>query len=248
LPGIRYVELEQNLGRAAIRNKLARDAKNTYLLLMDADGQVPARFVHDYWFGLTDAITAKATSDENLVIVGGRKYADQPPAEPTFLLHWWYGTSREGRSVERRQKEKWLGFQSNNFLVRQKLLLEHPFPEDGKGYGHEDTLWGQQMDNAGVPIYHIDNPVIHLGLEPNDVFLRKQREAIRNLALLHQQSPHLRTRLIDLAGKYPVLKHIVKRFPENWLIRRLTHSPRPSFYWLDILKLKWWFAEHKKTC
>jgi glycosyltransferase involved in cell wall biosynthesis len=242
LPGIHYVELEHNLGRAAIRNKLAREAQNSYLLLLDADGQPPNHFLYAYLFGLTDAIAAKVVSGEELVIVGGRKYSDQPPAQQELHLHWCYGTKRESRSVTRRQSEKWLGFQSNNFLVSRSVLLTHPFPEDVAGYGHEDTLWGQQMDHAGVPIYHIDNPVIHLGLEPNDVFLRKQREAISNLALLHQQFSHLRTRLIDLAEKFPLVKYIVKRFPEDWLVRRLTDSKRPSFYWLDLLKLKWWFV------
>jgi glycosyltransferase involved in cell wall biosynthesis len=242
LPGIRYVELEQNLGRAAIRNKMAQEASFSYLLLLDADGQVPPQFLSKYLLCLADIIVEKTSEDKALVLVGGRKYSNQPPKDENLHLHWRYGTKRESRHVDRRGKEEWLGFQTNNFLVSRKPLLEYPFPEGGSGYGHEDTLWGQQMEAVGVPIYHIDNPVIHLGLETNDVFLRKQREAISNLALLHQQSPHLRTRLIDLAKRFPVLKQIVTFFPEGWLVRRLTSSHRPSFYWLDVLKLKWWFA------
>ena len=54
---------------------------------------------------------------------------------------------------------------------------------------------------------------------------------------------HLRTRLIDLVGKSPYLEKVVALFSEQWLVRRLTETPKPSFYWLDILKLKWWFAD-----
>lgn len=241
--GVRYVELSENLGRAAIRNRMAREATYPYLLLLDADGQVHTKFLRTYILHLADVIARQKSPRSNIVLVGGREYAAVPPEDERLQLHWWYGTRRESRSVHLRKRAGWLGFQSNNFLISQHLLLDHPFPEEVAGYGHEDTLWGQQMERAGVPIYHIDNPVVHLGLEPEDVFLGKQREAIRNLALLHQQFPHLRTRLIDLAEKYPSAKHLVQFFPESWLARRLTDSKRPSIYWLDILKLRWWYAE-----
>lgn len=243
--GIHYVELEHNLGRAAIRNKLARDAQFQHLLLMDADGGIHTKFLRNYLLFLQEIMAENARHDEDFVIVGGRKYAHQSPANPALGLHWRYGSQRESRSVDRRKKDGWLGFQSNNFVTTKKVLHQFPFPEDVEGYGHEDTLWGQQLATAGIKIHHFYNAVIHLGLETNDVFLHKQREAISNLALLHQQSPHLRTRLIDLAKKYPFLKHVIKYFPEDWLVRRLMSSSKPSFYWLDILKLKWWFAAHK---
>jgi hypothetical protein len=178
----------------------------------------------------------------SFVWVGGRSYEETPPG-PDLRVHWHYGHRREVKPAEQRLKHRYLGFQSNNFVATKEVLLQFPFPEDVAGYGHEDTLWGQQLEDQEVWLFHINNPVIHLGLETNEVFLRKQREAIRNLTLLHQQSPHLRTRLIDLAKRYPLVKHLVQLFPENWLIRRLTHTRRPSFYWLDLLKLKWWFAE-----
>ncbi len=242
LPGLQYVELSRNVGRAAIRNKMAREASHPYLLLMDADGQIPPRFLLHYVQYLTATTDGKQQPQENIVLVGGRKYASQPPPEAAFSLHWWYGTQRESRTLTRRKKEGWLGFQSNNFVISRSLLRSHPFPEGVAGYGHEDTLWGQQLLQAGIPIHHVDNPVLHLGLEPNDVFLHKQREAIRNLALLQQRFPHLRTRLLELVARFPWAARVAKAMPEPLLVSYLTSRPRPSLYALDALKLRWWEA------
>ncbi|MEM9260646.1 MAG: hypothetical protein AAGA62_13425, partial [Bacteroidota bacterium] len=137
-----------------------------------------------------------------------------------------------------------------------------------EGYGHEDTLWGQQLAKAGVGILHIDNPVTHLGLETSGVFLEKQHRAIHNLRLLKKQTPHLRTRLIDLAEKYPRLTQLARYLPEKTLLHLLQKNrfawfsptlwlpPQRSglgrvggevkkraslsLYLLDLLKLKWW--------
>ena len=32
-----------------------------------------------------------------------------------------------------------------------------------------------------IPILHLNNPLEHLGLEPQTIFLKKQKEAIKNL-------------------------------------------------------------------
>ncbi|WP_460502244.1 glycosyltransferase family 2 protein, partial [Hymenobacter agri] len=41
LPGVRYHELPQNIGRAAIRNQLATSAQHEWLLLLDNDSRLP---------------------------------------------------------------------------------------------------------------------------------------------------------------------------------------------------------------
>jgi glycosyltransferase involved in cell wall biosynthesis len=236
--GIHYVELEANLGRAAIRNKMASEASHTYLVMMDADGWPNAGFVR-HWINIADEREQLPTSYP-FVVVGGRNYAANPPEKNESNLHWWYGTHRESPSQKLRTEMGALGFQSNNFGVERELLLKYPFDDTHQGYGHEDTLWGQQLVWAGFHVAHIDNPVVHLGLEPNDVFLRKQRQAIDNLRLLKNQSPHLRTRLIDLIEKLPFLPAIVRLIPEQTLINHLSRQKRPNLYALDLLKLRWW--------
>ena len=41
LPGVKFIELEKNIGRASIRNKLAGMASFPTLLFMDCDSEVP---------------------------------------------------------------------------------------------------------------------------------------------------------------------------------------------------------------
>ncbi|WP_020566984.1 glycosyltransferase family 2 protein [Neolewinella persica] len=240
LKGIRYVELEKNLGRAAIRNRMAREATQPYLLLLDADGWPSPDFLLTY-FNLLRQLKEKESF--SIVWVGGRIYEETSPG-PDRRLHWHYGRSRESSPAEQRREQPYLGFQSNNFVADKEVLLQFPFPEDVAGYGHEDTLWGQELKDRDVLLLHVDNPVIHLGLETNDVFLRKQREAIRNLALLHQQFPHLRTRLIDMVKKYPFALIVARMIPERWGKKLLISSPTLFLYVLDLLKLRWWGEEH----
>lgn len=235
--GIRYVELKTNLGRAAIRNKMAREASQDYLVMMDADGWPNPRFVSTFFYGAENNLKNETLP---LVVTGGRTYSPTPPSDHSYHLHWWYGTKRESRPANVRTLDEWLGFHSNNFLVTRSLLLSNPFPSNFKGYGHEDTFWAQQFIDEDVLLYHDDNPVIHLGLETNEVFLHKQRQAVDNLRLLKNQSPHLRTRLIDLVEKLPFLPAIARLVPEQTLINYLSKRKRPSLYALDLLKLRWW--------
>lgn len=240
LAGLCYMELEQNLGRAAIRNRMARDAQGAYCIMLDADADLPPDFLLRYRDHLKELTTAKFWEpDRDIIVVGGRSYAEAEPADPALRLHWWYGHQRES-DVSSNAQQGWLGFHSNNFLVNRSLLLRHPFPEAVAGYGHEDTLWGQQFMGSKVYLSRVHNPVVHLGLEPGDVFLRKQQQAIRNLHRLKTEHPHLRTRLIDLVEKYPRLTSLARILPEQIFANYLCRSARPNLKVLDLLKLKWW--------
>jgi len=238
--GIRYKELEENLGRAAIRNLMAREASFKYLVMMDADGTPKKNYLLKWIDEIIDVQHLIDREHPPFVSVGGRHYQNQAPENPAFQLHWWYGTRRESLTATERKKQGWNGFHSNNFLVHQPVLLDYPFVETHAGYGHEDTLWGQQFIGREVLIHQLKNPVVHLGLETNRVFLQKQKQAITNLRLLKSSHPHLRTRLIDLAERFPFLPKLAALIPEPWLENYLMSRKQPSLYALDLLKLKWW--------
>jgi glycosyltransferase involved in cell wall biosynthesis len=236
--GITYRELDNNLGRAGIRNAMVQVATRPWVLLMDADGWPAASFLETYQATLQGLPAKEASS----VIVGGRTYRPSPPEDRVYHLHWHYGLQRESRPLSRRIQEGWLGFQSNNFLAPATLLKRYPFLEDHTGYGHEDTYWGQLLHREGVKVLHIDNPVVHLGLEPSSVFLDKQREAVKNLRTLRQQYPWIRTRLTELVDKWPWVSVLPRLVPDAWLQRYLAETKTPSLWGLDLLKLSWWYA------
>ena len=170
LPLVRYIESGVNLGRSAIRNYLGGLADNECILFLDADSLPPDRqFIMRY----RDAMTSDG------VICGGTLYEDKVP-DPGTALRWTYGRKREQLTAVQRAA-RGFSITANNFMVRKQDLLAHPFREEIRRYGHEDTVFGYDITKAGIAIRHIDNPVIHTGLEDSAAYLAKTRIALENL-------------------------------------------------------------------
>jgi glycosyltransferase involved in cell wall biosynthesis len=235
LEGVRFRALDANVGRAAVRNLLGRAARHEHLLFLDGDSGIErADFLAVY-------VRQLPCSG---VLYGGRTYTVAPPADPELLLHWRYGRERESQPASVRARRPYHGFMTNNFCIRRTVFLEYPFDEDIQGYGHEDTCFGLILEQHRIPIIHLDNPVVHLGLEARDEFLRKQAQATGNLAFLRTRYPGLHTRALDLWRDLRRLRLLPLAYPLlNWLgpraRRRLRQQPRASFRWLDLLKLYW---------
>lgn len=172
---VRYEVLPQNAGRSRIRNLLAKKARFPWIIFMDCDSETPD---HQYLRRYLDE------TEEIRVVCGGRTYRPEPPADDTYL-HWLYGTHREVRSVAQRSLNPHLSFMTNNFLIPKSILLRIPFNENIKGYGHEDTLLGYELMKNHVPVKHIENPLLHIGLQDNRDFLDKSREGVKNLAFIN---------------------------------------------------------------
>lgn len=229
---IQYIELPQNLGRSAIRNELGRQARFSSLLFMDCDSKVVShRFIQHY----LDTITPDS------LVYGGRCYAAQPPADPSLYFHWHYGRSREQTTAAQRNQAPWHSFMTNNFLIPKHLFLQVPFDETIRQYGHEDTIFGLELDGRNTAILHIDNPLEHIGLETTDVFLQKTRQGLENLLLLRRQGKPIQTRLLEVYLKCKAwglglpLRYSF-RLLERWLIRHF-HSARPNLKLFDFYKL-----------
>ncbi len=180
-PAVRYVELPTNLGRAAIRNELARAARYPWLVFLDADSALP----DDAFIGRYRR--AVAAAPEAAVWVGGTTYAPAPPPDPSQRLRWVYGCQREQRPAAVRQRAPYEAFTLNNLLIRAALFTRFGLNEDlGRTYGHEDTAFGGRLAAEGIATEHLDNPVLHLGLDAAAVFRRKTAEAVTNLVHLAQ--------------------------------------------------------------
>ena len=218
-----YTTQKINIGRAKIRNLLAEQAQFPYLLFLDCDAKIiRTDFLRKY--------QKKVTTTS--VLVGGRVYPDDPGDEKK-RLHWKVGRYREQRNHS--------AFQSNNFMIAKTIFRSLPFDESLRTYGHEDTLFGHQLINHGITIQHLDNPVLHVGLEEADEFLKKQEQAIENLIALKRRYPDLETKLTLTVAKarqwriagllYLPLKIGQKRFLK-FLARRAR-----SLLWLDLYKI-----------
>jgi len=168
---VRYIQLDKNIGRSKIRNRLAGEAKYPCLLFMDCDSAVASpQYIENY----------TRFFDTSGACCGGRIYEDRRPADST-CFRWKYGVARECASAAERSKYPNAGFQTNNFLIHKSLFEKVKFNEELDGYGHEDTLFGLELLGQKIIISHIDNPLIHLGLENASDFLRKTENGIANL-------------------------------------------------------------------
>ncbi len=229
-----YKELPSNLGRSKIRNLLADDATHPYLLFMDCDSGVVRQNYLD---------TYKVHLSPDRILYGGRIYSSFPPKDPGFRLHWTFGKQREESPAAKRRRRPYHAFMTNNFLIPKKVMYGIRFDERLVKYGHEDTLFGLELQRAGIPIKHIDNPLEHLGLETAEQFLTKTKKAIENLVFLHRNGTMIETKLLRTflyLKKFhlsPPAKMLLQSL-ENNLERNLL-SDRPTLFFLDLYKLSY---------
>ncbi len=175
---VRVVVSETNIGRAAIRNRLISEAKGDQMLIIDADAMVPA--TPEAYLQAWLPFISKAS-----VISGGIIYREAPPGDPDLLLRWFYGRKKEQKKAADRNKDPYGTFTTFNVLIDKQVFSRLRFNEELKQYGHEDTLFGYQLKKAGIKILHIDNGLLHEGLETNMDYLSKTRFSIENLSKLY---------------------------------------------------------------
>lgn len=249
LPGVVYTELEKNLGRSAIRNKMGLESEFEYLLFIDADSaMVNSNYLNSFL----------ENADQKTVLCGGTIYKKEPPKEKSQYLRWFYGTHREAISASVRNNKKGFIITSNNFLVPKKVFEMIHFREDLKMYGHEDTLLGYDLHRKGIQIRHIENPVEHTGLEDGTVFLDKTRVALKSLHLITSQLLPDDTefaRQVNFLNRYQSIRKVIPGFLLRWFFRLFhklleTHltGRNPKLFWFDVYKLACFATlEHKKA-
>jgi hypothetical protein len=154
------------------------EASGDFLLFIDADTVLP---------GTAEAYMRKWLPMMPLykVICGGILYHDAPPGDPDKLLRWKYGKWMEQRKISEKNKNPNEWFSTFNVLISKTVFSKIRFNEELKQYGYEDTLMGYQLKKAGIEILHINNGLIHEGLETNKEFLNKTKLGVENLSKLY---------------------------------------------------------------
>ena len=104
--------------------------------------------------------------------------------------------------AEERQQHPYHDFHTANFMIRRDLMLTYPFDLRFRHYGYEDVLFGKQLQQHGIDICHIDNPLSFEVFEDNAHFLAKTEEGLRTL---HQFRDELSgySRLLDRYASLP---------------------------------------------
>ena len=234
---VKILELPTMATRSVARNFLAGQAKYDYLLFIDCDSEaVDRHFVERY---------LPHCEGNNTVVCGGTAYKKQQLPADSYL-RWAYGVNTEQKSAEIRNAKPNAQFSTFNFLIAKDLFLKIRFNEQLKNYGHEDTLFGLELKGRGVAILHIDNPLYHLGIDTNKVYLQKTRQGVENLKILLEKYSN-RQELIDnirLLRYYDFLEKTytsILFFGLYSFFKRLMilnfNSKRPSLHLFNLYKL-----------
>lgn len=132
------------------------------------------------------------------VVCGGLRHPEVNPNPAATLRYKYERRADRRRSAAVRSLHPYDQLTFFSLLIRRDLFLTIRFDESCTDYGHEDTLFGAELQRRAVPILHIDTPLIHMGLESNATFLAKTETALCNLHRLAPQL-HAGSRLLQTA-------------------------------------------------
>lgn len=231
---------ETNLGRTGMRQLLAEKAAYPHLLFLDAD-VMPKKdhFVQTY-----------AQHLEFDIVSGGIDYEDEKPSNDK-ILRWVYGRERETQTVAERMKGPYLAVNSGCFLIKKELFLKVNAKLQWNAYGM-DNYFKELLRMEEATVMHIDNPVVHLGLESNEQFLKKSLEAIDTTVLLERENL-LKENVRPLQKSYLKLKRwgltrvfsgIVSLFRKK--MERNFVSNHPNLFCFDLYRLEYYIQLKRK--
>lgn len=201
VPQLRLWHAEANLGRAAIRNRLAELAQGEWLIFLDSDAEVCK----------VDFIPTYLKHQEADVVCGGTASPESCPSPEVSLRFLYESRYWKERTDAVRQRTPFASFTTFYFMIRREVFMDVRFREDSKRYGHEDTLFGKDLERQGGTILHIDNPMVHMGLERNEVFLEKTEDGLRSLKEMRDALED-GSRLLATVGK-------LERWHMTWSVR-----------------------------
>lgn len=244
----RYLRMEQNVGRAQIRNVLIAESSGDYVLLIDSDLFLcDDNYLYKYATSTADVVYGGTRiGGEGLVMVdneantenlkGNLRYIYEKKAEPSH------------RAVFRQLRPN-QEISVCNLYARRDIMEAHPFDSRFKAYGYEDVLFGKRLAESGIEVTHIDNPVLINEFEPNSVFVKKTEEAILTLCRFEQDLEgysNLKTKVTTLGRYIPLsLFRLWHRIMKNKEKRNLTGS-KPSLLLFKLYKLGF-FLESRKV-
>ena len=244
----RYLRMEQNVGRAQIRNVLISESSGDYVLLIDSDLFLcDDNYLYKYATSTADVVYggtriggegfAMVDNEANTEhLKGNLRYIYEKKAEPSHRAAFRQLRPNQEISV-------------CNLYARRDIMKAHPFDSRFKAYGYEDVLFGKRLAESGIEVTHIDNPVLINEFEPNSVFVKKTEEAILTLCRFEQDLEgysNLKTKVSTLGRYIPLsLFRLWHRIMKNKEKRNLT-GPKPSLLLFKLYKLGF-FLENRKV-
>lgn len=246
LDNCRYIERETNVGRAAIRNFLAQQAKHSWLLFIDSNMDV---ILSEYLSNYLNQIKENNADFEDSihikygVIYGGYQIKRDDETKERLknnLRYIFESRGTQNGDYRERQANPYRDFHTSNFIVQRSIILKHPLDERFYHYGYEDVLWGKTLKDNHILIKHIDNPLGYEHFIGNMSFVSKTEESLRTLYQFREELEGY-SKIIDYAQRLKRwhLSHLCQKlFPLFSLpIKARLTGNKPSILWFNIYKL-----------
>lgn len=231
-----YTILEKNIGRSAIRNLLAKNAQYQNLLFLDADVRVVStNFISVYLQQIQEHTNYQ-------IVYGGIIYQFERPND-NQLLRWSYGNNREALKAEIRNQNMHLSFLTLNFLIKKEVFSKVSFNEKIPNLRYEDLLFSYNLMQKNIEIKHIDNLVIHNGIETSHLFLEKTNSSLHGLKYLLDHN-FIHSDYAKISSVYTKMKkgnqlNVMRFFfncTQKLMIKNLL-GKKPSLFIYDLYRL-----------
>lgn len=213
-----YYKQNSNQGLSASRNFLAKTANYEWCILLDDDvWPENSSFIKNYLKHISENSTPA-------LFFGGLKYSDKKPQDKE-LLRWIYGKKHEALSYEDRVLKKPNHFLCSNNLVHKSILKKFIFPEEIKTYGYEDLIFNLELIKNKIPIFQVNNTVLHEKLDTSEFFLFKTKKALDNLKI------SIDSNLIN--SDATLISKTFNRFNKRWIIYLISFLFSINRKWME---------------
>ena len=236
LPHCRYIERDKNVGRAVIRNFLAKEAKYERLLFIDSNMNViSSQYLSNYLM-----------AEECDVIYGGYqipKDKETQERQRNNLRYIFEYKAIQNGDYKQRQTNPYSDFHTSNFIIKRNIMLQYPLDERFHLYGYEDVLFGKTLKENHINISHVDNPLSYEHFIGNMAFVTKTEESLHTLYQFREELQGY-SKIITYASKIERwhLKNICQKiFPLVSLpIKARLTGNKPSIFLFNIYKLMYY--------
>ena len=234
LSNCQYILSLKNSGRTSSRNKLANKAIYKCLLFLDADViPVNSNFINNYMSFI---------DKQYQVVFGG--YCYDKDIEPKYdcRFRYKYGKLREEKTALERNSVPYKYIFSGNLFIQKETFLATNYPHNDAHYGM-DIYFIYQLFINKIQIFHIENPIYHLGLETNQIFFEKSLKAVESRKQFLVECDQIE-KINPLIKGYKKIKqyHLLPiailffKFSEPFLKKRILNE-NPSLFCFDIYRL-----------